>query len=1033
MADSVELDPENLQDSQLMSLPGGGSAVYDDDLSHAVAVDPGPRAQTSLADLDSGAPLRDPTNAANDMLDAKQAAIDTARINKQIDLGHPPPLTKTSQYRKLAADAVRQIAARTPGVSADLGNGGSFTSPPTADIRDLQNLAATYASQPAAAATADNSVVPSWLTRSMAAPATVGAANAVTGGKSYEDGVRDALTMNRPKGQAHAMLDFGMGDPLERDPHEVPSDIKTATDDTPPVEATYSSANEDAAKAKYADYASNKGPLAPYSKAIYDGAIEQARAKDAAAFKAAQASVAAKVSAYKASHAAAATPSAAATAQPAPALVEPAYDPKRQAPIDAYFDKQRDAHGNLSPAAQALYDKSIATPRRLDDADHRRAMEAVYAAAAARKAGHADVNFAIPDTDAAAPSVAALAAAGGGPDASASVSGGSYEDRVRAALQRPQAVGPAIVAPQVAPGQPMMAGGPAPAYSPMTAMAGVGTGVPNLLGLDPKALAALHSLSPADPTSGQMTVGPLTIQHPLARSGTVGQPPMQPRPAMPMPTKSALPPPQVVDTSGVADPNKPAVPNLLGLSPAAQAALSKTPQVNMPAQVIDTSGMTERDPYGGTVTSDGSGVAPATAAPMERKYELLAARELDKANPRRINQIESDTLSQGGPAQNEANAMSAEARAESNIYNRMGQVESSNAEEGQERELQRQRKMDDFMQSMSQQADDISKQKVDPSHFWTSQDNASKAMNVLALMAGGWMAGMNGGKNQAVDQINAAIDRDINAQKFNIENSKTKLSATQNQLGMMRQQFGDERTAESAVKLSRINSLKAFIDSERSKYQDPVFQARAAAVQAQLNIEADKLGINLHQWVNQQVVPVGGSDGTGVAPNDNYVPELKGIALSKQDADELRGSILPAYGDANSLLSQARRLRAANAQDSPEGRAQLASVQARFTTTLQEINKYKRLSGEDIKNNEQIASDFNKVLFGSGSDKTLIDMQNYLRSQRTNRIKNYGVVGGRTGYDQNGQLKIYYTQQDLPPQGGGVPTASTTGFSGLGN
>jgi hypothetical protein len=63
---------------------------------------------------------------------------------------------------------------------------------------------------------------------------------------------------------------------------------------------------------------------------------------------------------------------------------------------------------------------------------------------------------------------------------------------------------------------------------------------------------------------------------------------------------------------------------------------------------------------------------------------------------------------------------------------------------------------------------DIAKGSVNPDHWVQSLSTGQKITGALAMILGGLGAGLSGGRNQALDIINAQIERDIDTQKANL-------------------------------------------------------------------------------------------------------------------------------------------------------------------------------------------------------------------------------------------------------------------------
>jgi hypothetical protein len=614
-------------------------------------------------------------------------------------------------------------------------------------------------------------------------------------------------------------------------------------------------------------------------------------------------------------------------------------------------------------------------------------------------AAHAGANFAIPagDTDTAGDVAGAAVPGVASPSA-------SYEDRVRAALaSKPDAAATGSL--------PIGA-----AAGPAGLLSG-GLQMPNFMaGSAPDIKAAISAAAPPKPTKDQEDF----LKQNFAAS--LGLPDYKKAADAATADAMARAPeaPKAFDVDAV----RGAISRAEGAAPGGK---TNTPTVISPD---DNPPLAHPDNATNLVTGSGKPAGADEAESYAPRYVQTPAVDLPTVNPKRSAQLQADTLAQGGPIQQEANAMSASARAESLLNYRVGQTEARNAAEGVGQEKMRAAKVDALMAQLQDQSEKISNEKIDPSRYWNSKDAGTKAINIIGLMLGGLAAGINGGKNPAMDYLNHQIDRDVDAQKANLANKRGKLDTTRNELELMRLQFGDQRQAEAAVKLSRINSLKAFVDAQRAKYQDPVFQARAAAVQAKLQVDADNIGVGMHKWINEGVVQ---TNPMGVAKDELFVPGVNGIANTPEDANTAK-RILEAHDNAQRHIAMAIRLRQANAQTDPEKIPGLDQIQAFITQDLQDMTDRKRLSEQDIEQNVKMAGNLRKVLFAKGDDEALRRFQGEVTQRRNTSLKGMGLAGGRQGYDNTGVRRTYFTQHPASIPNSAVPDSGKTGFdNNIGN
>lgn len=120
--------------------------------------------------------------------------------------------------------------------------------------------------------------------------------------------------------------------------------------------------------------------------------------------------------------------------------------------------------------------------------------------------------------------------------------------------------------------------------------------------------------------------------------------------------------------------------------------------------------------------------------------------------------------------------------------------------------------------------------KVDPQRAspFASDSVSRQIMAGLAVGLGGYAAGMLGGKNSALEVIENTINRDIEAQRFNIQQQerayelgiKSKVlagQATEQIISTLDKQFGNSMQAEDAYKTLRLEQAKSALDQIGAK------------------------------------------------------------------------------------------------------------------------------------------------------------------------------------------------------------------------
>lgn len=273
---------------------------------------------------------------------------------------------------------------------------------------------------------------------------------------------------------------------------------------------------------------------------------------------------------------------------------------------------------------------------------------------------------------------------------------------------------------------------------------------------------------------------------------------VEPLPQMEKPAEPEMPTPA---PSPEAAPSSPPVPQAM----MADASMQPPPGVPAPTSAATPQPTVSRDP-----------AAPAIAPePSPQAADAAAASIIPKAPE----SIEQDELKLMSAAQNQqlsgikhaADAMVKQAAAE-----QLAAEESRKAMQDVADHFQ-----NDYKALVDEQKaiwNDVRGGHIDPDRVWGERSTGGKIATIIGVMLSGLGAGMSGQPNMAMDVLNKAIDRDIDAQKANLSHKNNMLSALSNQMGSLR--AGADMTKNIQLSLAATKMQEA-----AAKSKDPLVRA----------------------------------------------------------------------------------------------------------------------------------------------------------------------------------------------------------------
>lgn len=191
-----------------------------------------------------------------------------------------------------------------------------------------------------------------------------------------------------------------------------------------------------------------------------------------------------------------------------------------------------------------------------------------------------------------------------------------------------------------------------------------------------------------------------------------------------------------------------------------------------------------------------------------------------------------------------------------------------------ERSTKEQQRMFGEIQSIQS---DLADKKIDPNHFWSSKTDGQKfglSLGVALMSLGN---GLMRTPDDSMEFINRQIDRDINVQRENMQNSRRGLEDKINALGVARTISHDELEQKDIARTLMLEAAKSKALSLAESSQSDVVRANAKVVAGRIDQEIGQTSANLANAAAARTTTavtsasrVGGR-GTGLDANGNPV------------------------------------------------------------------------------------------------------------------------------------------------------------------
>lgn len=222
-----------------------------------------------------------------------------------------------------------------------------------------------------------------------------------------------------------------------------------------------------------------------------------------------------------------------------------------------------------------------------------------------------------------------------------------------------------------------------------------------------------------------------------------------------------------------------------------------------------------------------------------------------------------------------------------------GKQESQALQQG----MQQTQNLNDMFQQHSQAIDqerqslmeDVKNGHIDPNQFWEDKTAPAKVSTAIGLILGGMGGGLMGQENPALKLLSGQIDRNIEAQKLNLQNKN-------NLLNHNRQQFQDEVSATNMTRINLMDHMTQQMQLAAAQAKDPIAKSRLLQAAGQLQQQYAPL---IQQTKMRSAIMNGSANGqidpavavSVMVPQHQQEQALKEVAAKKENNDLIQRSL----------------------------------------------------------------------------------------------------------------------------------------------
>jgi len=189
-------------------------------------------------------------------------------------------------------------------------------------------------------------------------------------------------------------------------------------------------------------------------------------------------------------------------------------------------------------------------------------------------------------------------------------------------------------------------------------------------------------------------------------------------------------------------------------------------------------------------------------------------------------------------------------------------------------------------------AKDFASSKVDPDHIWKEKGTGAHVLSAIGIALGAIGQAIGGGPNTAMQIVQGAIDRDIQAQRDTISAKGQAIEQARGAYGMLRQQGLDDMSALSGARAISWDATARQIQAEQLRMGNEATKRQADDALKYAQLQAAQHKQQMMTAIRAQQYGLEHPKATGAGAAGAAVANIAGVQEKNAETDVAAGDIL---------------------------------------------------------------------------------------------------------------------------------------------